>query len=100
MRTHRKDFTRKELLLTCQTEHQAQYDPEVQALYLRLLSAPVMRSRLLDGGDVVLDLDELGRVVGVEVLELDADLAVLTGALAPACAADVARAVQAYRPGY
>jgi uncharacterized protein YuzE len=76
------------------------YDPSVRALYLRVLDAPVRRSRLLGGGDVAVDLDDAGRLVGVEVLELDADLRVLEDHLEPERVSDLTRALELVRPSY
>lgn len=44
------------------------YDPEVDALYLRLSESPVLDSEEVRPG-IILDFDEQGRVVGVEVLD-------------------------------
>ena len=43
------------------------YDPEVDALYLRLSESKVLESEEVQPG-IVLDFDEKGNVVGVEVL--------------------------------
>ena len=43
------------------------YDPEVDALYLRLSESPVLDSEEVRPG-IILDFDEQGRVVGVEDL--------------------------------
>jgi uncharacterized protein YuzE len=44
-----------------------EYDPEVDALYVRLTSKKVVESEQIRPG-IVLDFDEAGEVVGVEVL--------------------------------
>lgn len=44
-----------------------QYDPEVDALYVRLSGRKVVESEQVQPG-IVLDFDEDGKVVGVEVL--------------------------------
>jgi uncharacterized protein YuzE len=43
------------------------YDPEVDALYLRLAESKVLESEEVQPG-IILDFDESGNVVGVEVL--------------------------------
>jgi len=43
------------------------YDPEVDALYLRLAESKVVESEEFQPG-IILDFDEKGNVVGVEVL--------------------------------
>lgn len=44
-----------------------QYDPEVDALYVRLSQHKIVESEQVQPG-IVLDFDEGGQVVGVEVL--------------------------------
>lgn len=44
-----------------------QYDPEVDALYVRLSERKIIESEEVQPG-IVLDFDEEGKVVGVEVL--------------------------------
>jgi uncharacterized protein YuzE len=44
-----------------------EYDPEVDALYVRLTENKVIESEQVQPG-IVLDFDEAGKVVGVEVL--------------------------------
>ncbi len=44
-----------------------QYDPEVDALYVRLSQRKIVESEQVQPG-IVLDFDEQGQVVGVEVL--------------------------------
>jgi uncharacterized protein YuzE len=45
------------------------YDPKVDALYLRLSSAPVAESEEVRPG-IVHDLDSAGRLVAVEILNV------------------------------
>lgn len=64
---------------------QAKYDPEADALYLRLADANIVESEEVRPG-IVLDLDADGRVVGIEILDAsehvakDADFGRLTAA--------------------
>jgi uncharacterized protein YuzE len=44
-----------------------EYDPVVDALYVRLGEAKIIESEQVQPG-VILDFDESGRVVGVEIL--------------------------------
>lgn len=44
-----------------------EYDPTVDALYVRLTDRKIIESEEVQPG-IVLDFDETGRVVGVEVL--------------------------------
>lgn len=44
-----------------------EYDPEVDALYVRLSDSKIIESEQVQPG-IVLDFDEAGKVVGVEVL--------------------------------
>jgi uncharacterized protein YuzE len=44
-----------------------EYDPDVDALYVRLTARKVIESEQVQPG-IVLDFDETGAVVGVEVL--------------------------------
>lgn len=44
-----------------------EYDPDVDALYVRLADSKVIESEEVQPG-IVLDFDESGKVVGVEVL--------------------------------
>lgn len=44
-----------------------EYDPEVDALYVRLSQRKIVESEQVQPG-IVLDFDEDGKVVGVEVL--------------------------------
>ncbi len=46
-----------------------EYDPEVDALYVRLNENKVIESEQVQPG-IVLDFDEAGTVVGVEVLSV------------------------------
>ncbi len=50
-----------------------QYDAKVDALYVRLADVPVAESEELRPG-VVLDYDDQGRVVGVELLNVKKQL--------------------------
>ncbi len=43
------------------------YDHDADALYIEMADAPVARTRQFDEGTIV-DLDESGKVVGIEVL--------------------------------
>ena len=43
------------------------YDPEVDALYIRLNESKIIESEEVQPG-IILDFDEAGRVAGVEVL--------------------------------
>ena len=45
-----------------------EYDKEVDALYIRLQEKPVARTREIEEG-LNLDLDEEGRLIGLEVLD-------------------------------
>lgn len=64
---------------------QAKYDPEADALYLRLAETKIVESEEVRPG-IVLDLDAKGRVVGIEILDASehvaegADFARLTAA--------------------
>ena len=49
---------------------QLRYDLNVGALYIRFSSRAISRSREVDGNTVV-DLDEAGGVVGIEVLSIE-----------------------------
>ncbi len=44
-----------------------EYDPEVDALYVRLTEHKIIESEQVQPG-IILDFDEAGKVVGVEVL--------------------------------
>lgn len=44
------------------------YDPEVDALYIRLNEAKIIESEEVQPG-IILDFDESGKVAGVEVLD-------------------------------
>lgn len=44
-----------------------EYDPEIDALYVRLADSTIIESEQVQPG-IVLDFDEAGKVVGVEVL--------------------------------
>lgn len=44
-----------------------EYDPEVDALYVRLTESTIIESEQVQPG-IILDFDEAGKVVGVEVL--------------------------------
>jgi uncharacterized protein YuzE len=44
-----------------------EYDPEVDALYVRLTESKIIESEQVQPG-IVLDFDAAGKVVGVEVL--------------------------------
>ena len=44
-----------------------EYDPEVDALYVRLTESKIIESEQVQPG-IVLDFDEAGKVVGLEVL--------------------------------
>lgn len=59
-----------------QARHRPDGDPRVVAATLRLDAAPARneRARLLADGEVVVDLGEQGRVLGVELLGRDAAL--------------------------
>lgn len=46
-----------------------EYDPEVDALYVRLADSKIIESEEVQPG-VVLDFDEAGKVVGIEVLSV------------------------------
>jgi uncharacterized protein YuzE len=46
-----------------------QYDPDVDALYVRLSDSKIIESEEVQPG-IVLDFDEAGQVVGVEVLNV------------------------------
>jgi uncharacterized protein YuzE len=46
-----------------------EYDPEVDALYVRLTESKVIESEQVQPG-IILDFDEAGKVVGVEVLSV------------------------------
>jgi len=48
---------------------QIQIDPQADALYLTLKRGRVHRSREVEDG-VVLDLDQRGRVLGIEMLDI------------------------------
>jgi len=64
---------------------QANYDPDADALYLRLAEAKVIESEEIRPG-IVFDFDAEGRVVGIEILDASehiaagADFAALTAA--------------------
>ena len=67
------------------------YDPEVDALYLRLGDAKIIQSEEVRPG-VVLDFDAQDRVVGVEILDVkkrfpEADVKRLQLEVAPASSA-------------
>ncbi len=44
-----------------------EYDPEVDALYVRLSETKIIESEQVQPG-IILDFDDAGKVVGVEVL--------------------------------
>jgi len=44
-----------------------EYDPEVDALYVRLIDRKIIESEEVQPG-IILDFDEAGKVAGVEVL--------------------------------
>jgi uncharacterized protein YuzE len=46
-----------------------EYDPEVDALYVRLSESKIIESEQVQPG-IILDFDETGKVVGVEVLSV------------------------------
>ncbi|MEK6647818.1 MAG: DUF2283 domain-containing protein [Actinomycetota bacterium] len=48
-------------------------DPSVNAAYIRLLSESVACSKAIND-DVIVDLNEMGVVVGIEILDLDAEI--------------------------
>jgi len=50
-----------------------QYDAKTDALYVRLADVPVAESQELHPG-VILDYDDQGRVVGVEILNVKRQL--------------------------
>ena len=50
------------------------YDAEADALYVRFVDAPVIESEELRPG-LVLDFDQEGRIVGIEVLDASRQLA-------------------------
>lgn len=58
-----------------------EYDPEVDAAYIRFSSEPVQESEEVSAG-IVLDYDEAGHIVGMEVLDARRNLppAMLTAA--------------------
>ena len=64
---------------------QATYDPDADALYLRLAEAGIVESEEVRPG-IVFDFDAQGRVVGIEILDASehvaegADFARLTAA--------------------
>jgi uncharacterized protein YuzE len=45
-----------------------EYDPEANAAYIRFSSEPIIESEEVSTG-IVLDYDEAGRIVGMEVLD-------------------------------
>lgn len=47
---------------------QAKYDPEADALYLRLAEAEIVESEEVRPG-IVLDFDAEGRIAGIEILD-------------------------------
>ncbi|MFW6059519.1 MAG: DUF2283 domain-containing protein [Phycisphaeraceae bacterium] len=49
------------------------YDPETDAMHLVLLDTPVVESEEMRPG-VILDYDEHGRVVGMEILHVQKNL--------------------------
>ena len=49
------------------------YDPQVDAMHVTLLDSPVVESEEVRPG-VILDYDEHGRVVGVEILHVQKNL--------------------------
>jgi len=46
-----------------------EYDPEVDALYVRLTESKIIESEQVQPG-IILDFDEAGKVVSVEVLSV------------------------------
>ncbi|CAH1659407.1 conserved hypothetical protein [Hyphomicrobiales bacterium] len=50
------------------------YDPEVDALYVRFAESRIVESEEVRPG-IVFDLDETGRIVGVEILDASEHLA-------------------------
>lgn len=58
-----------------------EYDPEANAAYIRFSSEPIMESEEVSEG-IVLDYDETGHIVGMEVLDARQNLppAMLTAA--------------------
>ena len=54
------------------------YDKEVDALYLKLSDEPVVESEMVRPG-VVLDYNEKGELVGIEILNVTENLEVLKG---------------------
>ena len=59
------------------------YDPDVDALYVRFVDAPVVESEEVSAG-VVLDYDAEGRIVAIELL--DASKHVTSGTKFPTAA--------------
>jgi uncharacterized protein YuzE len=45
------------------------YDNKIDAIYIKLTDGEVVKSKELAGGDLVIDLDKQGGVVGIEMLE-------------------------------
>ncbi|KJU86179.1 hypothetical protein MBAV_001626 [Candidatus Magnetobacterium bavaricum] len=43
------------------------YDPEVDALYIRFIDAPVTTEHVAEG--VAIDYDSQGRIAGIEILD-------------------------------
>lgn len=49
--------------------YRATYDPQVDATYIKIRDGKVARtSPVLDNANINIDLDERGRVLGIEVL--------------------------------
>jgi len=54
------------------------YDKEVDALYLKLSDEPAVESEMIRPG-VVLDYNEKGELVGIEILNVTENLEILKG---------------------
>ncbi len=54
------------------------YDKEVDALYLKLSDEPAVESEMIRPG-VVLDYNEKGELVGIEILNVTKNLEILKG---------------------
>lgn len=48
-------------------------DQSANSAYIRLLNAPVKASKVIND-DIVIDLDEMNLVIGIEILNLDAEI--------------------------
>ena len=57
---------------------EVRYDKEVNALYLKLSDEPAVESEMIRPG-VVLDYNEKGELVGIEILNVTENLEILKG---------------------